>query len=206
MAVVETERRYERQLTDSELTAIVKAEPSFYGVAHKLDANGFPTNAAGKVFEKSITNWMVEQFGYVEKKEGMFSRLERDMSTHEANIAEDILEGADLMVSRLPIDITLNSEKGGKIGSVNADGETEEGFAMQGNIDGVAVKSGFRITNGQHKLSMPVCVILFEGAKERLSPEDMMEKIWGNPVAFKRLADDAMSAYWDYTDATDMAA
>lgn len=204
-AVAEMEQRYERQLTDGELLAIIKPEPNFYGMAHKLDPNGFPANADGKVLEKGITQMIIEQFGYVDKKDGVFSRHERDMSTREANIAEDVLEGADVMVNRLPVDITLNPEKGGKIGSVDADGGVVDGFATIGDIDGVIIRSGFRMTNGRHELPMPVCVILFEGARERLFPGDIVEKMRRNPLDFKRLTDDAMSAYWDYADAMEAA-
>jgi hypothetical protein len=204
-AVTGTELRYGRPLTDSEMLAVIKSESEFYGVARKLDANGYPVNAAGKVFEKGITELMIQQFGYTEKKDGVFSVRERDMSTRGANIVEDVLEGADIMLMGMPVDITLNPEKGGKIGSVDADGKITEGYATIGDIDGVTIKSGFRMTNGRHNLPMPVCVMLFEGSRERLNASDIVDKMHSNSQAFTKLTDDAMSAYWDYSDAVDAA-
>lgn len=90
-------------------------------------------------------------------------------------IAEDILEGADVVVNQLLVDITLTPEKSGKIGDVR-------------------ISSGFRMSNGAQELKMPVCVILFQ-AVGRATPIDMLEKLQNDPLPFRELADDAFSSF-----------
>ncbi|MCL2002133.1 hypothetical protein FWG76_01875 [Candidatus Saccharibacteria bacterium] len=205
-AVSGAEERYGRPLTDSERRAIQRAEPEFYGVVKRHDKQGYQANAAGKVFEKGATALLIDGFGYREKKNGMFVERERDMSTRVTNIAEDVLEGADVIVNRLPVDITLNPEKGGEIGRVDENGELKQGYSELGEVEGVRISAGFRITNGARRLPMPVCVMLFEGAGRRLDASEMLERMRRNPQGFRQLADDAMASYWDYADAAEEAA
>ena len=203
-AVAEYEKRLGREITRSEMQAIMRAEPSFYGLVQR-DAEGNPYNSAGKVFEKGLTKLIIDEFGYREKKDGVFSSKERDESTRETTIAEDVLEGADVMIYQLPVDITLNRDKSGAIGSVNEEGELIEGFQEIGKMDGVKISSGFRKTNGARKLDTPVCVMLFE-SDGQMYLDQMMDVLRRNRVQFKEVTDDALASYWDYADATEEVA
>lgn len=204
-AVMAFEERQGREITRSEMRAIMRAEASYYGVV-KRDASGNLYNNAGKVFEKGLSNLIIEEFGYKEERNGMFATKVRDESTRVSNIAEDVLEGADVMVYRLPVDITLNREKGGEIGSVDEDGEVVEGFRTMGNLGGVRVSSGFRKTNGGvHKLSTPVCVMLFE-SEGRMEVDEMLDAVRRHKAEFREITDDALASYWDYADAMEDAA
>lgn len=205
-AVADMEKRYGRQLTDSELETIIKAEATFYGVARLVDYRGFPATADGRVFERGVTKLLIDEFGYDERRDGVFSVRERNMTTRKANIAEDVLEGTDVVVRELPVDITLSAEKRGVIGSIDEGGNVQEGYTVVGNIDDVVVRSGFRMANGEHELLMPVCVMLFEGAQGRMPVGNILEKLRRFPTAFRELAEKATSSYWDYADAMEVVA
>ncbi|MFV0485459.1 MAG: hypothetical protein ACK5MU_04535 [Candidatus Saccharimonadales bacterium] len=203
-AVAEYENRLGREITRGEMQAIMRAEPSYYGLVQR-DAEGNQFNSAGKVCEKGLTGLIIDEFGYKEEKSGIFSSKKRDESTRESTIAEDVLEGADVMIFRLPVDITLNAGKGGEIGSVDENGEVSEGFRKVGNVGGVRISSGFRMTNGARRLETPVCVMLFEG-EERMHADEMVSVLKKYPEQFRDIADEALASYWDYADAMEDAA
>lgn len=203
-AVLDYEERQGRAVTRGEMQAIMRAEPSFYGLVQR-DAEGNLYNNVGSVFERGLTSLIIQEFGYKEEKQGIFMTKIRDESTRESNIAQDVLEGADVMIYQLPVDITLNPGKGGEIGSVNDDGEVTEGFRPVGDVGGVRISSGFRKTNGARELKTPVCVILFE-SRERMPVEEMLDVIRQNSAQFRELTDEALGSYWDYADAMETAA
>jgi hypothetical protein len=199
-----------RKLTDSELRAVIRAEVEFYGAVRR-DDEGNPYHAAGKYFERKLTEMIIEDIGFTEEpsKPGSLFRPARirNESVREANIVEDVLESTDVVIHGLPIDITINPDKNGEIGSVSVDEDSGEasitsGFTEIGEINGVKVSFGFRTTNGVHKLDMPVCVILFSDNRElRASPESLLENVGRDRKKLQELIDDAMSSYWDYADA-----
>ena len=202
-AIIDYEKRVEREMTVGEIEAVIRSETNFYGEKKNRDTGGNLFNRAGEVFETGVTKFLIEKLGYVTKQGTVFATRERDLSTREANIVEDVLEGTDVVVKGLPIDVTLNAEKGGRIGSVDAEGRPISGFRRLGNLEGVKVSFGFRMENGNHELTMPVCVMLFESLQgERMSAEEMLEEIRKEPEAFCELVDESSSAYWDYIDAT----
>jgi hypothetical protein len=74
---------------------------------------------------------------------------------------------------------------------------------MIGEINGVNVLTGTRITNGYHKLPKPVCVMLFQGARDRLEQDEMLSKIQQSPEMFRELTESAIDTHQNYEDASE---
>lgn len=77
-AILDFEDRQQRAVTRHELAVLAHSEADFYGAVRRNE-NGEPYNAAGKVFEKGLVKLLIQEFGYTEKKTGMFAERLRSV-------------------------------------------------------------------------------------------------------------------------------